>query len=48
MSNYYAALELGLFTVLVCLFQSALAAGVPWGNMAIAGRTHNRFCDTPA
>lgn len=43
MNSYFAALVFGFFTVLVCLFQLALAAGVPWGNVAMAGKYPGRW-----
>lgn len=43
MSTYIAALVFGISIALVALFQLALAAGVPWGSVAMAGKFPGRF-----
>lgn len=43
MSTYIAALVFGFSIALVALFQLALAAGVPWGSVAMAGKFPGRF-----
>jgi hypothetical protein len=43
MNTYYAALVFGFFIAVVAIFQLALAVGVPWGNVAMAGKFPGRF-----
>jgi hypothetical protein len=42
-SAYFAALVFGFFIVVVAIFQLALAAGVPWGSVAMAGKFPGRL-----
>ena len=43
MNGYIAALVFGFFIAVVTIFQLALAAGVPWGSIAMAGKFPGRF-----
>ena len=43
MSAYFAALVFGFFIAVVAIFQLALAAGVPWGSVAMAGKFPGQF-----
>jgi hypothetical protein len=43
MSTYFAAMVYGFFIAVVAFFQLALAAGVPWGSIAMAGKFPGRF-----
>ena len=43
MSTYFAAMVYGFFIAVVALFQLALAAGVPWGSIAMAGKFPGRL-----
>ncbi|MCX4239296.1 hypothetical protein [Paraliomyxa miuraensis] len=43
MSPSTAALVFGVLVAIVVLFQLALAAGAPWGHLAMGGRHPGRF-----
>ena len=43
MSAYFAALVFGFFIAVVAIFQLALAVGLPWGSVAMAGKFPGRF-----
>ena len=43
MSAYFAALVFGFFIAVVATFQLALAVGVPWGGVAMAGKFPGQF-----
>ncbi len=43
MTSSTAALVFGFFVGMVVLFQLALAAGAPWGHLAMGGRYPGRF-----
>ena len=43
MSAYFAALVFGFFIAVVAIFQLALAVGLPWGGVAMAGKFPGRF-----
>ena len=43
MSIFLAAKIYGFFLVIVALFQLALAAGLPWGKLAMGGKFPGRY-----
>lgn len=43
MSTSSAALTFSALTLVACLFQLALAAGAPWGHLAMGGKYPGRF-----
>ncbi|MBV7328584.1 hypothetical protein KFU94_10045 [Chloroflexi bacterium TSY] len=43
MNTFWLAYIFVFFTAIVVLFQFALAAGMPWGHLAMGGRYPGRF-----